>query len=73
MLTSWLLGAGVLALAAAAPVEHYYAVKETHIVPASFTRIGSPARNHRIRLSIGLKQSRFQEVESHLLEGIGCA
>lgn len=59
----------MLALAAAAPLENYYAIKETHTVPPSFTCIGDAPKDHRMHLSVGLKQSRFDELERHLFEG----
>ena len=59
----------VLGLSAAAPVDSVYAVKETFVVPPSFERIGDAPENHRIRLSVGLKQSQFDELERHLHEG----
>lgn len=65
---SFFLQAAVLGLAAAAPLDNYYAVKETHFVPPSFTRIGDAPQNHRIRLALGLKQSRYEELERQLWE-----
>ncbi|KAF1990476.1 subtilisin-like protein [Aulographum hederae CBS 113979] len=45
-----------------------YAVKDTHRVPARWQNVGEPAREHTIRLSIFLKQERFEELENHLLK-----
>lgn len=45
-----------------------YAVKETHILPRDFTRVGDAPSNHLIRLQVGLKQGRFDELEQHLYE-----
>lgn len=46
-----------------------YAVKDIHRVPARWTNVGTPAADHMIRLTIGLKQGRFDELERHLNEG----
>ena len=46
-----------------------YAVKETHNVPSKWSRVGPAPRDHLINLSIGLKQSQFEELERHLYEG----
>lgn len=46
-----------------------YAVKERHHVPRQWSRISSAPSQHLIQLSIGLKQSRFSELERHLYEG----
>jgi hypothetical protein len=46
-----------------------YSVKDTYRVPSRWTKIGVPSANHMVRLTIGLKQSRFDELERHLNEG----
>lgn len=46
-----------------------YAVKETHNVPSKWSRVGPAPRDHLINLSIGLRQSQFDELERHLYEG----
>lgn len=46
-----------------------YAVKDTHPVPRKWTKIGVPDSDHVMKLTIGLKQHRFDELEQHLLEG----
>jgi tripeptidyl-peptidase-1 len=46
-----------------------YAVKDTHPVPSRWTNVGTPSADHMVRLTIGLKQSRFDELERHLNEG----
>lgn len=46
-----------------------YAVKDSHRVPKEWTRVGQAPGEHMISLEIGLKQSRFDELERHLLEG----
>lgn len=46
-----------------------YTVKDTHRVPMKWTKIGTPAPDQKVRLTIGLKQSRFDELERHLNEG----
>ena len=47
-----------------------YAVKDSHNVPKQWSRIGSAPTGHWINLKIGLKQSRFDELEKHLYEGV---
>lgn len=46
-----------------------YAVKERHHVPRKWTRVGPAPAWHTIQIQIGLKQSRFDELERHLYEG----
>ena len=46
-----------------------YAVKDTHRMPMKWTKIGIPSADHMVHLTIGLKQSRFDELERHLQEG----
>ncbi len=46
-----------------------YAVKDTHFAPARWTNVGAPAADHMIKLTVGLKQSKFDELERHLNEG----
>jgi tripeptidyl-peptidase-1 len=50
-----------------------YAVKETHPVPKRWLEIGPAPGEHKIILQIGLKQSRFDELEQHLYEGTFCS
>ncbi|SLM34708.1 tripeptidyl peptidase protein [Lasallia pustulata] len=45
-----------------------YAVKDSHVVPRKWTRVGPAPADHRINLQIGLKQSQFDELERHLYE-----
>ncbi|KAF2161061.1 hypothetical protein M409DRAFT_69933 [Zasmidium cellare ATCC 36951] len=45
-----------------------YAVKERHIVPRSWTRVGSASKHETIHLQIGLKQQNEGQIEEHLLE-----
>jgi tripeptidyl-peptidase-1 len=54
------------ALAASSP----YFVKETHKVPNRWKQVGAPAPDQCIYLQIGLTQSRFDDLERHLYEGI---
>lgn len=68
MLYSFLYGVCLLGIAAANPLQKRYAVKETHNVPLEFAKIGDAPSGHRIRLNVALKQSRFDELESHLSE-----
>lgn len=60
---------GLLSLSSATPLKSRYVVKETHRAPAGFSNLGEAPANHNIRLSVGLKQSQFGELERHLYEG----
>lgn len=46
-----------------------YAVKERHVVPKQWTRLGRAPANAVLELRIALKQSQFDELERHLNEG----
>ena len=46
-----------------------YTLKECHPVPDGWTSVRRPPPNHEIQLQIGLRQSRFHELEQHLNEG----
>ena len=52
--------------------RHSYAVKDSHNVPKQWSELGPAPSGHWINLKIGLKQSRFDELEKHLYEGIKC-
>lgn len=45
-----------------------YAVMDSHIVPAKWSRVSAAPADHTISLNIGLKQSRFEELERQLYE-----
>jgi tripeptidyl-peptidase-1 len=47
-----------------------YSVKERHVVPKGWTRTGPAPADTIVDLRIALKQSRFNELERHLLEGM---
>ena len=49
--------------------RHSYAVKDSHNVPRQWSKLGPAPAGHWINLKIGLKQSRFDELEQHLYEG----
>lgn len=61
-------GAYSLALQKRFPASTY-AVKESHFVPRSWTRVASAPTDHTIYLRIGLTQGRFDELEKSLYEG----
>ena len=63
------IGAGI-AVGSPIKVRTPYAVKESHPVPAKWSRVGPAPADHVINLSIGLKSSQFDELERHLYEGI---
>lgn len=50
-------------------VRSPYAVKETHFPPTKWTKLGPAPTDQVINLQIGLKQSHFDKLERHLLEG----
>ena len=47
-----------------------YAVKDSHPVPGRWRRVGPAPGEHMLNLQIGLRQSRFDDLERHLYEGI---
>jgi tripeptidyl-peptidase-1 len=47
-----------------------YSIRERHVVPKGWTRTGPAPANAIVNLRIALKQSRFDELERHLLEGM---
>lgn len=62
------------ACAAAAVVNNLnarsnYALKDSHRVPRSWQRVADADPQHTIKLSIGLKQAQFGDLERHLYEG----
>lgn len=46
-----------------------YQLKEFHPIPRGWTQLERAPRSHSIRLEIGLKQGRFDELEKSLYEG----
>ena len=74
MHTSCLLLAALLALdgACATPLPNQYAhvVKTAHPVPNTFSKVGPVPVNQVVNLQIGLKQSRFDELERQLYDGM---
>lgn len=46
-----------------------YALKETHNVPYSWRQLERAPREQMLHLKIGVKQSKFDELERHLYEG----
>jgi len=46
-----------------------YEVKDSHNVPSKWSNIGYAPPNTVINLHIGLRQSKFDELERHLYEG----
>jgi hypothetical protein len=61
------LGVSLLTRAVLGRTE--YAVKETRQLSRQWTRVAKPDPKHIIYLQVGLKQSRFQELDKHLYEG----
>jgi tripeptidyl-peptidase I len=45
-----------------------YAVKDAHHVPRSFSWVRPAPKYHLVNLKIGLRQSKFDELENHLYE-----
>jgi hypothetical protein len=58
------------ALASPVSSSSSYSVKERHVVPKGWTRTGPAPADAIVHLRIALKQSRFDELERHLLEGM---
>ena len=58
-----------LVVASSPRVRSQYSVKENHPVPRQWRKIGPAPADQMITLQIGLKQSRFNEIEQHLYEG----
>ncbi|KAI4128849.1 MAG: hypothetical protein LQ347_004015 [Umbilicaria vellea] len=56
------------ALASPVRARTAYAVKDSHVVPSRWRRVGPAPADHWISLQIGLKQSQFDELERHLYE-----
>jgi hypothetical protein len=72
MLTLIGLTALLTLLTAASPlrVRTPYAVRESHLVPRKWSRVGPAPANHIFNLRIGLKQGNFNELERHLYKGM---
>lgn len=47
-----------------------YAIKDSHNVPRKWSNVGPAPAEHWVSLHIGLKQSRFDELEKQLYEGM---
>lgn len=56
----------VLASGSGLTARSPYSLKERHVVPAGWRRIGPAPPYQKINLQISLKQDRFEELESHL-------
>ena len=50
------------------PLKPRYVIRESHPVPKEFTRESDASPAHLIRLQVGLRQSRFDELERQLDE-----
>lgn len=64
-----ILLAANLALASPVRTRTAYEVKDSHNVPRKWSNIGQAPPNTVINLHIGLRQSKFNELERHLYEG----
>ena len=65
------LAAASAASAAATPVTSYtYAIKESQPVPRSWSMVGPAPGDALMKMDISLKQSRFDELERQLYEGM---
>jgi tripeptidyl-peptidase-1 len=47
-----------------------YAVKDSHLIPRRWTRLGPAPLLHIVQLQIGLRQSNFGGLEKHLYDGM---
>lgn len=63
------LSALSLLVAANPTPRSHYAVKDSHPVPGKWSRLDDAPADHKIALSIALKQGQFDELERHLYEG----
>lgn len=72
MLQSLLLLAGLVASGLTTPLSKRkeYAVKDSHYVPIGWRKAAKAPADHVMNLQIGLKQSRFEELERQLYEGM---
>ncbi|TAQ87393.1 hypothetical protein B7494_g4288 [Chlorociboria aeruginascens] len=69
MLISVSITALLVAIVAGSPVQtSSYAVKETHLIPRGWEKIGEAPGEHIVALQIGLKQGNFEELERSLYE-----
>lgn len=57
------------ALGSPLQTRHTYALKDSHNVPISWSQKGFADPTQLITLQIGLRQSRFDELEKKLYEG----
>lgn len=64
-----LLAASTIILSSPLRSRTEYAVKDTHNVPSKWYDVGPAPAHALLHLHIGLKQSRFDELERHLYEG----
>jgi tripeptidyl-peptidase I len=69
VLLSLMVAAGAV-IASPFRIRSPYALKDSHFVPDQWSKVGTAPENHRIQLSIGLKQSQFHELERYLYEGM---
>ena len=49
-----------------------FVVKDRHYVPHQWSRVSDAPPDHLLRLNIGLRQSKFDELEKSLYEGEIC-
>ena len=70
LITHLLCAIGTITTAYALPksARSDYAVKERHIVPRAWTRVGDASKSDMVHLQIGLKQQNEGVVEEHLLQ-----
>ncbi|KAF2718833.1 tripeptidyl peptidase-like protein [Polychaeton citri CBS 116435] len=63
--------AAFAALAAATPIvprDYEYAVKESHPIPKRWVKVAKAPADHVLRVDIGLRQDRFEQLERELYE-----
>jgi hypothetical protein len=70
LLSVLLLGDRALGLVAKRFPSSSYQLKERHYAPRSWSKVGAAPGDHIISLRIGLTQSRFDELEKNLYEGM---
>ena len=64
-----LISIGAIASPIASSPDYEYTVKDRHEAPPGWSVMGPAPSEHLLDISIGLKQSRFDELERILYQG----
>ena len=60
----------VTAVSASRVKRSDFGVKDVHVTPKHWTKLGRAPKEQLLNLNIGLKQGNFAELERHLFEGV---